>query len=111
MMDDEARTLDALARMNETALPPYDGADISAIIRRVVQRRTRIQQDLMAMTHDLALVAAQLRVLSTAPDAEAFTAREQIAVDFADGALALERARLSLDIATKDLEYLRYVLL
>ncbi|MBZ9752967.1 hypothetical protein K7W42_19195 [Deinococcus sp. HMF7604] len=110
-MDDEARTLDALARMNETALHPYDGADISSVIRRIKQRRERIQQELVLMAQDLELVAAQLRALSAVPDGEAVVAREQIAGDFAAGAVAVERARLSLDSATKDLEYLRYVLL
>ncbi len=110
-MDDEARMLDALTRMKDTNLHPYDGSDLKEIIRRIVQRRERIEHDLQTLTNDLNLVASHLRHLTDDPNETAYQAREQIAVDFAEGARAFERAKLSLDLATGDLEYLRYVLL
>lgn len=110
-MSEEGRLLDALRRMQDTALSPDDGSEISAVVQRVAQRRQRIQGELSEMARDLDKVAALLRRLTDLPPQFAEQAREEIAIDFAAGALAVERARLSLDMATNDLEYLRYTLL
>lgn len=107
----EEQLKDALTRMEATALPVYQGSDISQLIRRLLDRQEEVQRQLRSVVGEMDQVAVLLREQADQPNAQATEARNHIALDFADGARLIEEARSVLVQATEHLEYLRYRLL
>lgn len=107
----ETQMMEALNRMAETDLQPDQGVDVSRLIRRLLQRQEEVQRQLGEVVSEMDQVAALLRQQADRPGALATQARDHIALDFAQGAQAIEQARGALVKATHELEYLRYRLL
>lgn len=103
--------IEALNRMAETDLQPDQGGDVSRLIWRLLQRQEEVQRQLGEVVSELGQVAALLRERADEPGDLAAQARDHIALDFVQGAQAMERAREVLTQATRELEYLRYRLL
>ena len=107
----EKQLMEALTRMAETELRPDQGVDVSRLIRRLLDRQQEVQRQLREVVSEMDQVAALLREQADRPGDRATQARDHIALDFAQGAQAMDRAREVLVQATRELEYLRYRLL
>ncbi|WP_156372967.1 hypothetical protein [Deinococcus sp. Leaf326] len=104
----EQQLHEALDRMEATALSPYHGADISQLIRRLLNRQSEAQRQLRCAAQELQQVAELLRDQRDQPTPKAIAARQEIAGDFAEGARELEQAYAALMTATQNLSYLQY---